>query len=516
VYLQNSPANPNGGSSSLEAMLAHNNVNLVFNGHAHLYERNVAPLDGVPNYVSGGGGGVPTNVAPTCSPTDAYARGWDPTKAVGSSCGRPSDGAAAKPTATAQAYHFLKVTVSGTDVRVDPTDSTGAVFDPMTYHFAPDPVAPTTPGTPSVVRGTGTNVTVTLGAASSDNVGVISYDIYRDGSYVATVPVSVKTWTDASVAPGTHTWTVAARDQRGNQSAPSAASTAITIADTTPPTAPTLSASSGQPNEIDLSWTGATDNVGITGYNVYRDGAMTAAVTDVHETTWADTGLATGSTHTYTVVAHDAAGNNSPPSNTAGATVAGPVPVFTEDFESGSIGPPRWTTPTAGLVAQQATVHGGGWAAEESSTGTPTWASTQLPSTYRALHVSAWVYIKQRSTSAGLFKLRSANGAYIAYLYVNAAAYLAVRNDAGLVTHASTTTVSTGQWHKVEIGLDTNPGGPVTIWAALDGSRATFSTPVTTSETLGTNPIGQLTLGDDVAGRNYDIAIDDITADTNV
>jgi hypothetical protein len=192
------------------------------------------------------------------------------------------------------------------------------------------------------------------------------------------------------------------------------------------------------------------------------------------------------------------------------------LPVFTEDFESGSIAPPRWTTPTAGLTTQQSTVHAGNWAAEETSTGTTTWSSAQLPATYRALHVSAWVYLKQRSTSAGLFKLRSASGAYIAYLYVNAGGFLSVRNDAGLVTHAGSATVSTGHWHQVEIGVDTNPGGQITIWAALDGTRVTFGTPVTSTETLGNNPIGQLTLGDDVAGRSYDIAIDDVWADTSV
>ncbi|HEY2176622.1 MAG TPA: fibronectin type III domain-containing protein [Mycobacteriales bacterium] len=697
-YLQNSAANPNGGANSLEALLARDNVNLVFNGHAHMYERNVAPPGGVPNYVTGGGGGVPTNVAPACSATDAYARGWDPTHAAGSSCGRPSDGATAKPSAVAQVYHFLKVTVSGTDVKVDPTDSTGAVFDPMTYHFAPDTTAPTTPATPSVARGTGAasaNVTVTLGAGSSDDVGVVSYDVYRDGNIVATVPAASKTWTDFSVPAGTHTWTVAARDQRGNQSTRSAASAPITFPDTTPPTPPTLSAASGPTGEIDLSWSGATDDVGVTGYNVYRDGGTTPAAADVHATAWADIGLAPGSTHTYTVVAHDTAGNNSAPSNVASATVANTVPigppagltaqqsatagqvaitwsppdagtatsyavyrdgqalssgpttsytdrsapdsvavtyrvvasdaadntssasvtitpdwtapsapgqvsaaatgvstakiswtaatdtvgvtaytitrsapgeanstvatvsggttavtdttgtrgttytysvvaadaqgntsarstaavtlpVFTEDFESGSIAPPRWTTPTAGLTTQQSTVHAGNWAAEETSTGTTTWSSAQLPATYRALHVSAWVYLKQRSTSAGLFKLRSASGAYIAYLYVNAGGFLSVRNDAGLVTHAGSATVSTGHWHQVEIGVDTNPGGQITIWAALDGTRVTLGTPVTSTETLGNNPIGQLTLGDDVAGRSYDIAIDDVWADTSV
>ena len=124
------------------------------------------------------------------------------------------------------------------------------------------------------------------------------------------------------------------------------------------------------------------------------------------------------------------------------------------------------------------------------------------------------VFVRSRSTSAGFLKLRSATGAYLAYLYVNAAGYLSVRNDAGGVTHVSTAPVSNGAWHHVEMRIDTNPGGPVTISAALDGTPVTFSTPVGAAETLGTALIGRLTLGDDVAGRTYDVALDDVTLDT--
>jgi hypothetical protein len=415
VYLQNSRANPNGGSSSLEALLASNNVNMAFNGHAHLYERNVAPLGGVPNYVTGGGGAVPSNVAPSaaCSSTDVYARGWDPSHAVGSSCGTPTAGTA-KPTAAAQVYHFLKVTVSGTDVSINPTDSTGAVFDPMTYHFAADSQAPTAPSPPTVVAGTGSsagNVTLTLRQDATDNVGVVSYDIYRDSTYRATVPAGVPTWTDVAVPAGAHTWTVRARDQRGNSSPL-------------------------------------------------------------------------------------------------------PTPIFEENFESGSLSVGVWSSPTPGLVTEQATVHSGVWAAEETSTGAATWSSAQLPGSYRAVHASAWVYVKSRSTSAGFLKLRSATGGYIAYLYVNASGYLSVRNDAGNVTHVSTVPVTNGQWHKVDLYLDVNPGGPVTIAVALDGVSAPFTTPVGSTETLGASLVGQLVLGDTIASRSYDIAIDDITIDT--
>jgi hypothetical protein len=179
-----------------------------------------------------------------------------------------------------------------------------------------------------------------------------------------------------------------------------------------------------------------------------------------------------------------------------------------------------WTTPaTGGLsVGQPAaplTAHSGTWVARETSS--PSWVSATLPGgPYRAVHASAHVRLETRSTSAGFLKLRSATGAYIAYLYANASGFLSVRNDAGNVTHVSGTTVPTGQWVKVEYYLDTNPGGAITIKAALNGQPVTFSgsNAVGATETLGANPIGRITLGDDVANRSYDILLDDLVVDT--
>ena len=341
VYLQNSAANPTGAGTSLEALLNDNGVNLVFNGHAHLYERNVAPPGGVPNYVTGGGGGVPTPVAGSaCSSTDVYARGWDPGRATGSSCGSPSDSSTAKPSAAAQIYHFLKVTVSGSNVTVSPTDSTGAVFDQMTYHFAADSAAPSVPGTPSAVRGSGAaagNVTVTLGGSASDNVGVVAYDIYRDGGYRASVPAGITRWTDVAVPVGTHTWTVAARDQRDNSSGQSTPSAPVAVPDTIAPTAPgapVAQATAGAPHQVSLTWAASTDNVGVSSYSVYRNGTLLqSGLTGLSAV---DTTAKDITSYTYTVVARDAAGNVSPAS-----------PATT-------IGTPDWTAPTPATLSATA------------------------------------------------------------------------------------------------------------------------------------------------------------------
>jgi hypothetical protein len=126
-YLDNIPGNP----GNLESLLHSNGVNLVFNGHAHDYQRNVAGPGGVISYVTGGGGGEVQGVGGHgCSRTDAYAVGWNYSSHEGSACG-----AAKKPTSDAQVYNFLRVTVRGLRVTVEPVNALGEAFDVQTYNF---------------------------------------------------------------------------------------------------------------------------------------------------------------------------------------------------------------------------------------------------------------------------------------------------------------------------------------------------------------------------------------------
>lgn len=97
-------------------------------------------------------------------------------------------------------------------------------------------------------------------------------------------------------------------------------------ADTTPPTAPSaLAAAAVSPSQINLVWTGSSDNVGVTGYRVYRDSALIATALSA---AYADTGLAANTAHSYQVSAIDAAGNESAKSNIAAATTL-PLPPAT-------------------------------------------------------------------------------------------------------------------------------------------------------------------------------------------
>jgi hypothetical protein len=100
--------------------------------------------------------------------------------------------------------------------------------------------------------------------------------------------------------------------------------------DTTAPTAPgSLTATAVSSSEIDLSWSAAADQdySGVSGYAIYRDGASAPLATvPGSATTYQDTSVTSGSTHTYQVAAFDYAQNYSPPSDQASATTAGNAP----------------------------------------------------------------------------------------------------------------------------------------------------------------------------------------------
>jgi chitodextrinase len=111
--------------------------------------------------------------------------------------------------------------------------------------------------------------------------------------------------------------------------------------DTTPPSAPSsLSATAAGSTQVSLSWTGSTDNVGVAGYDIYRNGV---AVGSTAATTYSDTALAASTTYTYYVKARDAAGMVSAASNSASATTAAPAAADTVAPVITSISPANGT-----------------------------------------------------------------------------------------------------------------------------------------------------------------------------
>ncbi len=92
-------------------------------------------------------------------------------------------------------------------------------------------------------------------------------------------------------------------------------------ADTEAPSAPTnLSANNVTETTVDLSWNASSDNVGVTGYDVYQGSSLLGSATG---TTAQITGLTANTSYSFYVEAKDAEGNISAASNTVSVTTSG-------------------------------------------------------------------------------------------------------------------------------------------------------------------------------------------------
>ncbi|WP_226872972.1 fibronectin type III domain-containing protein [Microbispora sitophila] len=175
----------------------------------------------------------------------------------------------------------------------------------------------TAPSVPAGLRVTGTtSSSVSLAwNASTDDVGVTGYQVYRGSQLVTTVTGT--TYTDGGLASGTtYSYTVRARDAAGNVSAASAAISATTATGTGAPGqpgAPTVTGSTG--TSISLSWTASSGTV--TGYRVYEGTTQRAQVTGTTATIGS---LGACTTHTYTVRAYNAAGESAASAAVTGTT----------------------------------------------------------------------------------------------------------------------------------------------------------------------------------------------------
>jgi hypothetical protein len=186
-----------------------------------------------------------------------------------------------------------------------------------------DTTAPSMPGglTAAMNGATASQLTWT---ASTDNVGVTGYQVLRGGVLLATVAASPYNDSGPLVAGATYGYTVIAVDAAGNSSAAASATLVVPNPDTAAPSAPTnLRVASATKQKLNLAWDASTDNIGVTGYRVYRNGVLAATTTGL---TWSD-GRQRSKNATYYVVAFDKAGNVSLPSNSLLApATSGPAP----------------------------------------------------------------------------------------------------------------------------------------------------------------------------------------------
>lgn len=145
--------------------------------------------------------------------------------------------------------------------------------------------------------------------ASTDNVAVVGYKLYRDNVYQTSPGVINQLFYDVSVgSEPTGCWTVSAVDAVPNESTKP---TCISWGDTEAPTIPTgLVATLIAQTTFRLAWTHSTDNVGVTGYKVYKNGGVYDPSTGYFN--FLDiTGQTAGVSANWSVSAYDAEANES-------------------------------------------------------------------------------------------------------------------------------------------------------------------------------------------------------------
>jgi chitodextrinase len=154
--------------------------------------------------------------------------------------------------------------------------STGATVG---VAYGADTQKPTMAGNLQANATTATAVTLSW-TASSDNIGVAGYRVYRGGGATPVTTTTSTSYTDTGRSPSTtYSYSVVAFDAQNNVSDPATASATTPAVDVTPPSVPgTLSYLKLSGGKAKLTWGAATDNIGVAGYRVYRNGALRATV----------------------------------------------------------------------------------------------------------------------------------------------------------------------------------------------------------------------------------------------
>ena len=256
-------------------------------------------------------------------------------------------------------------------------------------------------------------------SAASDNVGVTGYEIERCqgagcSSFAAVTTVSTLAWSDTGRSPATsYSYRVRARDAAGNQGPYSLVVSAVTQAAVdNPPSAPSgLSAGAVSSSRMDLSWSAATDDFGVSSYEVERcQGAGCSsfvAVTTVTTLAWSDTGRSPATSYSYRVRARDTAGQvglvlgNSDGGDTAAVDNPPSAPTGLSASASGSSGVNlSWTAATDDIGVASYEVERCQGAGCSGFVQVATTASTSLADTGLQASTSYSYRVRARDTAA--------------------------------------------------------------------------------------------------------------------
>ena len=228
-------------------------------------------------------------------------------------------------------------------------------FSPRTSSACAQTLDTTPPSMPPKLQAAsraGNQVLVSWGP-STDDVGVVSYQVLRGNDFLATVIGSTSLVVNGVPPAKEQCYSVHALDRAGNRS-PAAGPACITLPDVTPPTVPGhVVASPRGEQEVAVTWEASTDDVGVARYEVLRSSGSQGQGTRVpaEGTSVADRGLSAATRYCYAVRACDAAGNCSAAAPSACATTpdltppTSPRPVAAKALSDTEV-EVRWTAST--------------------------------------------------------------------------------------------------------------------------------------------------------------------------
>ncbi len=289
--------------------------------------------------------------------------------------------------------------------------------------------------------------------------------------------------------------------------------------DAEPPTPPALlAATTASSSAIDLSWDASTDNVGVTGYNVYRstNGNSFSLAGSSPTTGFADLGLANSTTYWYQVTAVDGAGNESGASNTASATTLAPpatsltltAPNGGESWSGGGSRAITWSSSNVSNVKlEYSTNNGTSWTVIASSvaasSGSYTWTVPNTATTQARVRVSDAQNGTPADTSDDVFTITSSSPGQVIINEILAnevgsdtgTEFVELVNVGGLPVDISGWTLSddTGVRHTFASGTSVAGGKAIVVFASAGDIPAGLTNAVAASSgALGLNNTGDL------------------------
>jgi hypothetical protein len=291
--------------------------------------------------------------------------------------------------------------------------------------------------------------------------------------------------------------------------------------DHNPPAAATDLRANAGTNSVRLTWTPPVDT-DVAGYEIYR---ATGAPTDCSSsctqvgttngsgtTTFTDDHVNPSTAYTYAVRARDASGNVSPLSDPVIVSTA--AQLFSDDFETGPCSGPVPTGTTSWTRVSHLTLqpttdgHGGTCEVSFVAEGKNAYAAKTLASSKSDLYTRVMFRLDSQSTSAALLKLRSASGAGLYSVAVAPDGNLKGRNEVTNRTTRTSLAASDSTWHRLTVHLTTGGTPHVDVW--LDGNMVDA---LSKDDTFGGTDIGTVQVGENVAGRSFAGALDNVQID---